>query len=89
MPGQPGEDLCRLRRGLPFTENHFGHARAQGAMMVDFGESEVFEGQMAKTVNRFVGRKFAAAHLLEEFADGFGVHGSTQQSALGIQPGAV
>jgi hypothetical protein len=30
---------------------------------------------MAKAFDAFVGREFAAADLLEEFADGFGVHG--------------
>jgi hypothetical protein len=30
---------------------------------------------MAQSVNSSVGRKFAAAHLLKKFADGFGVHG--------------
>jgi hypothetical protein len=44
---------------------------------------------MAKTINPGVGREFAPAHLLEKFADGFGVHGGTQQSALGTQPSEV
>ncbi len=74
MLGQPSEDLCHLCRSLPLPENHFGHARAQRAMMVDLGESQVFKGQMAKTINGGVGRKFAPAHLLEKFADGLGVH---------------
>ncbi len=46
-------------------------------MMVDLGESQVFKRQMAKTINGGVGRKFAPAHLLEKFADGFGVHGQS------------
>jgi hypothetical protein len=30
---------------------------------------------MAKALDGFVGRELAATDLLEEFADGFGVHG--------------
>jgi hypothetical protein len=33
---------------------------------------------MAQALNGVVGGESAPAHLLEEFADGFGVHGSTQ-----------
>jgi hypothetical protein len=89
MLRQPGEDVRDLRRSLALSENHLGHARAQGAMMVDLGKVQVFKGHMAKTINPGVGREFAPAHLLEKFADGFGVHGGTQQSALGTQPSAV
>jgi hypothetical protein len=49
-------------------------------MMIDFGEAEIFEGQMSKTINGGVGRKFAPSHLLEKLAYGFGVHDS-QHSA--------
>ena len=42
-------------------------------MMIDFGETEIFEGQVAKAIDGIVGQDFALAHLLEEFADGFGV----------------
>ena len=44
-------------------------------MMIDFGEAEVFKGQMSKAIDGAVGRKFAPADLLEKFADGFGIHG--------------
>ena len=44
-------------------------------MMVDLSESQVLEGQMTKAFDGFVGREFGATDLLEEFADGFGVHG--------------
>jgi hypothetical protein len=49
--------------------------------MVDFGEPQVFEGHVAKTVDRIVGREFSLAHLLEQFADGFGVHESSAISS--------
>jgi hypothetical protein len=44
-------------------------------MMVDLGKAQVFKRQMAEAIDGSVGREFAAAHLLEKFADGFGVHG--------------
>jgi hypothetical protein len=75
MLRQPRENLGHLRRSLALSEDYFGHTRAQAAMMVDLSESQVFEGQMAKAFDGFVGREFAAADLVEEFADGFGVHG--------------
>jgi hypothetical protein len=37
---------------------------------------------VAQTLHRVVRRKFAAANLLEQFADGFGVHEDSRQSAL-------
>jgi hypothetical protein len=37
---------------------------------------------MTQAVYGFVGRELAAADLLKEFADGFGVHGGIQQSAF-------
>jgi hypothetical protein len=39
-----GEDLSDLSGRFSFTENHFGHAMAEGAMVIDLGEAEVFEG---------------------------------------------
>jgi len=42
---------------------------------------------MAETLHGVIGRKFALAYLLEQGADGFGVHG--EQSALSIQPSAI
>ena len=74
MLRQPSEDLRRLRRSLPFPKNYLGHARTQRAMMVDFRKAEVFKGQVAKAIDGGVGCKVASAHLLEKFADGFGVH---------------
>jgi hypothetical protein len=58
-------------------------------MMVDFGETQVFKRQMAQAVYSVVGCELASAYLLEEFANGFGVHGSIQQSALSIESSGV
>jgi hypothetical protein len=84
--GEAGEDFCDLHRGLAFSENDFGHAGTQGAVMIDLGEAEIFEREMAQARDRVVGRELALAHLLEKLADGFGVQKGTRQSALGSQP---
>jgi len=38
-----------------------------------FGEAEILEGQMAQAVDRSIRSDVARAHLLKQFADGFGV----------------
>jgi hypothetical protein len=43
-------------------------------MMIDFREAEIFEGHVAQTRDRVVGRELAFAYLVEKFADGFSVH---------------
>ena len=73
---------CALRRitsGMP--------ARST-AMMVHLGETKIFKGQMAQAVDGIVGREFALAHLLEQFADGFGVHSGGAALSIGrtIEP---
>ena len=76
MLGQTRKDGCNLGRRLAGSEDHFGHPGAQGAMVVNVGESQIFEGKMAQAINGGVGGELAPADLLEEFADGFGVQGS-------------
>src|SRR5258708_432983 len=44
---QPGEDLRYLRWCLALSENYFGHSRAQCAMMIDFGKSQIFKRQVS------------------------------------------
>jgi hypothetical protein len=78
-----------LRRSLALAKDHHRHAAAQGAMVVQLSESEIFEWQMANAVYSFVGRKPAPADFIEKFADGFGVHSSTQPLAISIQPTRV
>jgi hypothetical protein len=56
-------------------------------MMIDFGEAEIFERQVSKALNGVIGRELAFADFVEKLADGFGVQGGTQQSALSIQTG--
>jgi len=81
VPGESGEDFGDLRCGFSLPENHLGHARAQAAMVIYLGEIEIFKGKMAQALHGIIGGKFALAHLLEQFADGFGVHGKRRHSA--------
>ena len=83
MLGQAGEYAQNLRGRLSFSENDLRHAVAQRAMVVHLGEAEVFERQVTQPIDGVVRRQFALAHLLEEFANGFGVHATV---AVGIQP---
>jgi hypothetical protein len=82
--GEAGEDSCNLRGRLAFAENDLGHAISQSAVMIDFGETQIFERQMAEAGDGVVRREFAFTDLHEEFADGFGVQKSTQRSAVSI-----
>jgi hypothetical protein len=54
-----------LERGLPLAENHLRHARAQAAMVVDLGESQIFKRQMTQALHRIIGREFPRADLFE------------------------
>lgn len=83
MFGEPSEDSGNLRRCLPFSENHFRHAGAQGAVMIDLREAEIFERKMTQASHGVVGSQLAFANLIKKLADGFGVQG-----ALGSQHSA-
>jgi hypothetical protein len=82
--GETGEDSRDLRRSLALSEDDFGHAIAQSAVVIDFGESEILERQVAEAGDRVVGRQFAFADLLEKLADRFGVQEelNSRQSAF-------
>jgi hypothetical protein len=54
-----------LRCSLRFTEDHLGHALTQRAMVVDMGETQVFEGQVPQTGQRRVHVRGSIAELLE------------------------
>jgi hypothetical protein len=71
-----------LRRSLPFSQHNFRHSSAQRAVVIDLGESEIFEGKMAQARDRVVGRDFAFADSVEELADGFGVQ---ERSRLALE----
>jgi hypothetical protein len=73
---QSRENFCQVRWSLVFPEDHFGRTRAQSAMMIDFGESQVFERQVPQAFDGFVRRQLSCADLPEKFADGFSVQGT-------------
>ena len=47
-------------------------------MVIDLGKSDILKRQVAQAIDGVVRCEFASAHLLEKFADGFGVHGGRQ-----------
>jgi hypothetical protein len=69
-----------LGRSFAFAENDLGHTDAQSAVVIDFGEAEIFKRQMAQAGDGIVGREFAFADLLEKLADRFGVHENSAAS---------
>jgi len=73
--GEAGEDFGYLAGRFALGEDHLGHALAQGAMMVELGETQVLEGQVTEALHGFVGGKALLSDLIEELAKGFGVHG--------------
>jgi hypothetical protein len=43
-------------------------------MVIDLGESEVLEREMAETLHRLVGRELSGAYFLENASESGGVH---------------
>jgi hypothetical protein len=56
VSGKTCEDSCDLRRSLPFAENHLGHTGSESAMMIDFGETEIFEREMSQASYSIIGQ---------------------------------
>jgi hypothetical protein len=54
---------------LAETENHFGHAVTQGAMVVYFGESQILEGQVAHAFERGIDIGGASANFFKQRAE--------------------
>ena len=76
---QPRENPSHLRTRLPFPKNHLRHSSPQYPMMIDFGKSKIFKGQMTQPVNGLIWSQGALTNLLEKLANGFSV-----QAALSI-----
>jgi hypothetical protein len=57
-------------------------------MVIDFGEAEVFEWEMAQAIHCFVGSERSFAYLLEQLANGFGVQGKLR-ARLSVFTGRV
>jgi len=69
--GEAGEDVGYLAGRFALGEDHLGHALAQGAMMVELGETQVLEGQVAQALYGFVGGEALFSDLVEQLAQGF------------------
>lgn len=78
MLRQPGKDLRHVLWGLSLTEDHFRHAYAQPAMVIDLREAKIFKGKMAEPFDRFVRGEFAPADLREQSADGIGIQSGSR-----------
>jgi hypothetical protein len=50
---------------LPFPKNDFGISLAQGAMMIHFGEAQIFKGEMLQASNGAVGRQGSEAYEIQ------------------------
>ena len=65
-PGPCGRRWRHLRGGLACGEDHLRHAGAQGAMMVELGEAEIFKRQIAQALQGFGDAGAAFAHFVEQ-----------------------
>jgi hypothetical protein len=76
--GGTGQEFIRDRNdvidGFAQAEDYLGHAVAQGAVVVYLGETDVFEGEMAKFGEGCVGIDGAGAHFVQEFAELIFIH---------------
>jgi hypothetical protein len=43
-------------------------------MMIHLGEAKILKRQMAEAIHRVIRGEFSGSNLLEQLADGFGVH---------------
>ena len=60
--------------GFAGAIHHFGKAVAQGAMVIQFGESQVFVGERAQGLQRLVYRRFPGLYALQQLSQAFYVH---------------
>src|SRR5690348_4301200 len=68
------DDSGDLLRRFALAENDFGEALAESAVMVDFGEAEVFKREMLKTLDGGGGGQFPALHSLQNLQKILMVH---------------
>jgi hypothetical protein len=59
------ENFGHLVGRFALREDHLGHALAEGAMMIELGETEVLEGQVAEALHGFVGGELTVSNLTE------------------------
>jgi len=68
MGGEAGEDLRDLRGCFSLAEDDLRHSVAQRAMVIELGETEVFERKMAKARESFVGGELTGADISKQLA---------------------
>jgi hypothetical protein len=76
MHDQALEDRDHLRRRFAGAEDGFRGAAPERAVMIDLGESQIFERQVAKPGDRGFDVDAPGAEILEEGAEGFSIHRS-------------
>jgi hypothetical protein len=69
--GEAGEDVGDLAGRFARGKNHLGHALAEGAMMVELGETQVLKRQVTQALDGFVGGEALFSNLLEQLAKSF------------------
>jgi len=69
-----GEYLGNLSGRFAFAEDDFGHALAKRAVVIEFGEAEVFEGQMTKALDGLIGRELSGPDFVEQLSESVRVH---------------
>ena len=57
----PGQ-VCRR---LPLSQNDFGHASPEGAVMIHLGKAQILERKMTQALDCFVRGKLATSNLVE------------------------
>ncbi len=72
--GHAGEDGCYLGGGFAGGKDDLGHTGAEGAVMIDLGETEIFERKIAEAVEGFVDRRAALADFVEQRFDAGAIH---------------
>ncbi len=76
--GGTGQEFIRdgydVVYGFAQAEDYFGHAVTQGAVMVYLGETDVFEGEMAKFGECCIGIDGTGADFVQEFAELIFIH---------------
>ena len=64
--GHAVKNFSHLLHGLARCKEHFGHAGAQRAVMIELGKTKVFERQIAKAVQGFIHGGAALAHFVQQ-----------------------
>jgi hypothetical protein len=72
--GHAGKDGGNLGGRLACGEDNFRHSSAQGAMVVELGEAEVFEGQVLEAIDGIANGSAPVADFVEESFEAKTIH---------------